>query len=110
MPQQAGSIAHAYCQNAAAADGNGTAVDVTGYTNLAFQVTGTFSATVNFEATIDGTNYVALSVWDTPTNTRVTTATAAGLFYVAVGALWQVRARISGYASGTVTVLARAST
>ena len=81
-----------------------------GYQHLAFQVTGTFSATVNFEATIDGSTWVALSVWDTPTNTRATTATAAGLFYVAVGALSQVRARISSYASGSVTVLARAST
>lgn len=99
-------------QNAAAATGNGTAALVAGCNNVVLQIVGTFSATVTFEATLDGSNWVAVACADlnSTTRARATTATAPGLFMLdAVAGLQQFRARVSAYASGSVTVVAAAS-
>ncbi len=96
-------------QDGAKATGNGRALDVTGMDRVAFQVSGTFEATVTFEATIDGTNWAALEVALLGASSTVaTTATAAGLWAADCKGLTQVRARISTYVSGAVTVYAMA--
>jgi len=95
-------------QNAVAATANGTVLNVDGFGPMAFQVTGTFVGTVTFEASLDGSNYVSIVVYDLPTNTAATTATAPNIFYSNVHALHHVRARVSAYTSGNITVLARA--
>ncbi|MFQ5858981.1 MAG: hypothetical protein ACE5LU_25555, partial [Anaerolineae bacterium] len=95
-------------QNAATANGNGTALSVNGKATAALQVTGTFSATVNFEGTEDDTNWVAIQGTNLTDGGRVTTTTATGLFVFNVAGLSQLRARISGYASGSVTVTGKA--
>lgn len=99
-------------QNAATATGNGTPLAVDAFDQAAFQVTGITTATITWEATVDGTNYVAVSVIDlnSATRARATTATANGLYLLdGIGGLVLVRARISAYTSGTITVVARAS-
>lgn len=78
-------------------------MDVTGYGSVGLQVTGTFSATVTFEGTIDYQNWVAMPVLDTA-GARQTTATAAGLFTVSTVGVVAIRARVSAYTSGSVTV------
>ena len=97
-------------QSAAAATGNGTAIDTTDaigcYSTLALQVKGITTATVSFEATIDGTNWVALRMTPIATGTTATTATADGIYQADVRGLLQVRARISAWTSGTITVTA----
>lgn len=97
-------------QDAVAVTGNGGVVDVIdvadgGYAAIAFQVTGTFTATVNFECTVDGTNWVALECTSVSNSTTpVTTATAAGIWKAAVLGLYQVRARVTWTSGTSVTV------
>jgi len=96
-------------QDAAAATGNGAAMNVTGRARLGLQLTGTFVATVTFEATIDGATWVALALTPAGGGAAVTTATAPGLLAAAVSGFSQFRARISAYTSGSITVLALAT-
>lgn len=95
-------------QNAAGATGNGNALDVTGLASLGLQVSGTFVGTVAFEGTVDDANWVALQVAAVNTGAVSTTTTAAGLFGCSVAGLSQVRARVSAWASGSVTVIGHA--
>lgn len=94
-------------QAAAGADGNGTAFDVRGAARVTVQVSGTFSATVNFEGTIDDTNWFAVGLKTAADGAAATTATGAGVWKRTSDlALSQMRARVSSYASGAVTVVA----
>lgn len=103
--QDKAQIFTATLQDAAGANGNGTSFSVAGLATIALQVIITNAATVNFEATIDGTNWVQLNGINiaTPGMTAETT-TASGIFLFDVSGLVYVRARISGWAAGTVTV------
>lgn len=96
-------------QSAAAATGNGTAVDCTeasggSHKTLALQVQGISGDTITWEATIDGTNWKGLLVTPLSTGTAALTATADGLYRVDVTGLIQFRACISAYGAGTITV------
>lgn len=96
-------------QNAAAATANGTAHDATPssdgpYYSCTFQVQGITTATITWEATIDGSNWVAVRAENLNSGTLATTATADGLYRLTVLGFAQVRARISAYTSGTITV------
>jgi hypothetical protein len=95
-------------QNAAVAIGNGTAVNVKGYGRLTLYCSLAGTATVTFEGTVDDTNYVAIGMAAVATGVVATTATATGMFYLPAGfSLSQVRARISAWTSGAVTVTSR---
>lgn len=99
-------------QAAAVATGDGSPLQVTGYRSVVFQVTGSFTATVTFEGTVDGSTWVAVAVADlnSTTRARATTATAASLLLLdEVGGLQAVRARISAWTANAVTVKACAS-
>lgn len=96
-------------QSAAVATGDGTSLGCSdsslGYFNFAtFQVTGITTATITWEANIDGTNWVAVLVKNLNTGVEATTTTANGLFRVQCTGLLNVRARISSYTSGTIYV------
>lgn len=96
-------------QNAATTTGNGTAIEVTdgsggALITLAMQITGITTATVTFQATIDGSNWVAVLVTKLADGSDSTTATADGLYRLTCHGLRQVRAQISAYTSGTITV------
>lgn len=105
---KSGMFTGALMQNAAAATANGTTLNVNGFSVATLQLTGTFSATVTWEANIDETNWVAVQATNLNDGTAATTATAAGLFRIQCFGLAQIRARVSTYASGNVTVLGRA--
>ena len=96
-------------QNAAAALGNGTAVSLKGYSAATVEVTGTFVGTVTFEGTIDDASWFALGLKTAADGAAVTTATAAGAFKLPSDAvaLSQLRARVSAYTSGSITVKSR---
>lgn len=94
-------------QSAAAATGNGKNLGVMDWAHVVFSVTGTFSATITFEGTLDGTNWSAVEVYKRSDGVVSTTTTATGLYACNVAALGDVRARISAYTSGSITVLAR---
>lgn len=109
MLVQGGQYANIIMQNAAVATGNGTAVVCTraqqgSASILAMQIQGITTATVTFEATIDGSNWVAVLATSLTSGTAATTATADGLYRVTVTGLIQVRARISAWTSGAITV------
>lgn len=96
-------------QSAASAIGNGTVFDVSGYATCVFNVTGTFVGTITFEATSDDTNWVSLNVTQIGAGVIGTTATAPGLYRASVAGVKTVRARISAYTSGSITIAGRAT-
>lgn len=101
--------------NAATATGNGTelvigqsaAVPSANLGAVGIQITGTFSGTVTFEASSDGTNWTPIMATNLADDARATTATAAGHYTMLYGSAIRVRARISAYSSGTITVKGR---
>lgn len=68
------------------------------------QVTGTFSGTLQFEMTIDGTNFVAVSTTSVTTGTAATTTTATGVFFYNVVGAMSVRVSSTAWTSGTAVV------
>lgn len=66
------------------------------------QVAGTFSATAQFEGTLDGTNYVAVPAVPVAGGASVTSTTSGGIWIVNAAGLRGVQVRLSAYASGTV--------
>jgi hypothetical protein len=85
-------------------------LDVSGLAGAAIQLTGTWTATVGFDATVDGTNWTDLGVYVlTESSSTVTTATGNGIWSVNVGGFNQIRAFTDAYTSGTVTVDIEAS-
>ncbi len=97
-------------QAAAGATGNGTAIITADAAALVMQIAGTFVGTVSFEANIDNTNWVAIQAVNLGDGSVATTATASGLFGCIVAGLYAVRARVSAWTSGTITVTGLATT
>ena len=99
--------ATATLQAAAEEDGNGVAFDVKGAARVTVQVSGTFTATVSFQGTIDDTNWFAVGLKTAADGAAVTSATAAGVWKRTPDlALSQMRCPISSYSDGSVTVVA----
>jgi len=94
-------------QDGVEATDNGSIMDVSGLSSLALQITGTFSGTITFEVSLDGTNYIAIPGLDI-TGNKSSTATAAGIYQFNIAGIHYFRARISAYTSGSITVIARA--
>lgn len=80
------------------------------------QLTGTWVATVTFEASADVNRvvgeptWVAIGGYNTTTGATATTATANGVFQFAMTGLLGIRVRASAYTSGTVLVAITSST
>ena len=91
-------------QSGATATGNGTAFEVGGLGAVGVQVEGITTATVIFEGTVDGSTWYAIRAYDRTNGTIASQATADGLWEVPTAGLKQLRARISAYTSGTITV------
>jgi hypothetical protein len=68
-------------QNAVAATGNGTAIDARGATQITVAVTGTFTAVVTFEGSIDGgVTFFPIALLKSADGTYALNAAAAGTF------------------------------
>lgn len=79
-------------------------IAVEGRTGISFVLTGTWTATVVFEGSIDGTNFISLSAFDDANDKWVSQSTATGSFWVEpLGGMNSYRVRVSAYTSGTVT-------
>jgi hypothetical protein len=96
-------------QSAAVANGNGTNLTVTGYqtalVNVNCSVACSGGTTINFEGTDStGTFFSVAAVAVAGTSSAVNTATTSGQFWVPVAGLTSLRARISAYSAGTITV------
>lgn len=80
--------------------------DATGYNTIAFQVSGTFTATVVLEHSNDGTTWTSATFWAVGgASGAVTSATGTGLF-IGNLAVKFFRFRVSSYTSGTPLVVA----
>jgi hypothetical protein len=79
-----------------------------GYAFAVFQVTGTFTATVAFEGTVDGSNWVVLEAVSVTDSTSIvtTSVSAAGMWRVNVLGLAKVRAKVTWTSGTSVTVTA----
>jgi hypothetical protein len=74
----------------------------------AIQLSGTFVATVQFEASIDGgKTWSTVAMTPSAGGSAVTSATAAGLFVADVRPYAMIQARGSAYTSGSVSVTIR---
>lgn len=98
-------------QNAAVANGNGTSLNVAGYTTAVLDINCSVACSggtaINFEGNTDsagGNAWVALSALLKGTATIATSATTSGDWSINVAGYALVRARISAYSAGTITV------
>lgn len=82
------------------------------YDELVVHVRGITTATVTFQANIDGTNWFDVAMHNlssTDLTSAVTTATADGAFCLDASGLLQFRANITAHTTGTIYVTAMAS-
>ncbi len=79
-------------------------MNATGWGSVGIGVTGTFTGTITFEASMDNATYTALSAFPSNSTTSVTTTTGTGLWNAGIGGFAFVRARMSSYTSGTARV------
>lgn len=95
-------------QSAAAAIGNGSAMsDLKEVASVLAVVSGTFVGTITWEVSDDGTNWTVVMATPLATGTKASTATAPGVFAVPTLGVDRLRARVSAYTSGSITVTAR---
>src|SRR5437588_276654 len=95
-------------QSAATGTGVGTALSLLGDSSVTFTVTGTFSGTITWQGSEDGTNFSTIYAVQLGTNTISTTATATGTYEVSCSGLQKVQANITSYSSGSITVTGHA--
>jgi hypothetical protein len=100
-------------QNAAVANANGTSLDIHGMSSAILTVncaTCSGGTQVNFEATEDNTNWFSVNATQAGTNNVATSTTTAGLtaWQIPVAGYMNLRARVSAYSAGTVTVTGHA--
>lgn len=76
-----------------------------GYVSVGFNISGTWVATITFEATVDGTNWVSVKAVNANTGSAAATTTSNGIYSVAPNVIQTVRARVSAYTSGTIVVI-----
>jgi hypothetical protein len=81
-------------------------VDTTGYNSVAMQLTGTFTGTVTFQASNDGSAWSSVTAWPTAGGTApVTTATAVGHWLIPAAARY-IRAQITTSGTGQPLAIA----
>lgn len=71
---------------------------------VGIQVTGTFSGTLTYQITIDGTNWVAVIATNVTTGTTGTTTTATGVAFFNVVGAQSVRVTATSWSSGSAVV------
>ncbi|MEY4376139.1 MAG: hypothetical protein RJB26_689 [Pseudomonadota bacterium] len=103
-----GFATRATLQSAAGATGNGTVMDVTGIAWVGLQVTGITTATITWECSIDGANWEGIRATQLSTGTAAATATANGIYQIDARGVPLIRARISAFTTGSITVVATA--
>lgn len=90
-------------------NGNGVAVApiaaFDAYAELTVQATGMVSATLNWEGTTNGANWVSLLATNVSSGASAATATAAGVYRMDVTGLASVRARVSGVVTSTTDTI-----
>lgn len=78
--------------------------------SITFDIGGTFTGTLTFEGTANGTTWRTISVTKLSDGTTATTATAAGQFSIGNAGLLRVRVRATAFASGAAVVFGTGGT
>ena len=94
-------------QSAETATGDGELFNATKFAHAVLQVTGTFVGTITFEGSVNGADWIAIQVHNLTNGAVSTTTTTIGLYGCSLAGLGDVRARISAYTSGSITVSCR---
>lgn len=98
-------------QDAATANNAGTTIlNVEGWGSAGVQVSGITDATVGIEATVDGTNWNALGCTKSNDGSLASTTTANLQWHCPIGNSKAIRAPITNYVSGTITVQVKRTT
>lgn len=84
-------------------------ITLAGAANTAWQISGTWAGVISFEASIDGTNWVAIWGYQAGTTTIVQATTVNGLFRCTTAGFAYARARYSTDSGGTVDIVGYAS-
>jgi len=71
---------------------------------ISVQITGTFSGTLQLEATVDGSTFASYNLKDGNSGTLATSATAVKLFVGDAYAISSFRVRASAWSSGTASI------
>lgn len=81
-------------------------INVPAATQAILSITGTWSATLTFEGSVDGTTYstILASKLSSGAVSGATTTTSNGLYALSTGGWQNVRVRASSYTSGTVAI------
>lgn len=85
------------------------AIVLNGNSGAAIQITGTWVGTLQFEGTLDGTNWIAINAVAASTSLPQVTNTVNGLFRLTPGGLAQMRVNATAWTSGTAVISIRAS-
>jgi hypothetical protein len=89
--------------------GNTVGLDAHGYGAAGWQVTGTWTGTLTFEGTVDGTNYAAMAATPVVGGSSVSTTTANGAWRSNIAGLQAIRLRGTASMTGTAVVTVIAS-
>ncbi len=104
--QEASTESKGSLQTSATANGDGTPLNVDGYCTVLLDVSGSIGAgtQVNFDGRTEGGTWTELIGSEVGTGALATFTTTLGLWSLVVAGLFEIRARISNYGSGSVTV------
>lgn len=80
------------------------ALSLTGISNVTWQLVGTWTATVIFEASNDNLNWIAIWASEAGVNTISQSVTANGIFRTTTAGFGYARVRCSAYTSGTIEI------
>lgn len=92
-------------QNAANATGTGTVLPTAGMGVATIAISGTFNATITFEGKGPDNNWYQINAKQRGVGTIGTTTTSPGLYELNARGLSAIRANITSYTSGTITVV-----
>ncbi len=81
--------------------------NVGGNGSVGIQITGTWSGTITFQASVNNTTFTAINVIPATSPTAVSTTTGNGLWSASIGGLSTVRAVFTSYVSGSANVAFR---
>lgn len=116
ISENASTPTSATLQSAQSGDANGTAFSVAGMSTVVFTIVPTsFTGTITFKGSEDGTNYIAmlatkLGTTTVATNTALSGSSTIEAWVAQIGGLQSVLAVTSSTSGGSVTVTAHAST
>ena len=86
------------------ANGAKVILGVSDLDSVAVQVTGTFTATLEFEVSLDGRTFVSLSMTPSSSTTTATNTTTTGVWMADIPGVVNFQVRVSSYTSGGAVV------